>query len=136
MNRQGQYRTLSRLARGTVFHLSAIPTDTKSWRVLRHMGDGTTLVERLHEDRTVKRQTPNSTMVVFIPKADEPEQEEDTMDTLTLQQEREASIERMESRGEPTEAQSMFRDWGSGVPKEELGDGGYLTRKTPTEGGD
>jgi hypothetical protein len=136
MNRQGQYRTLSRLARGTVFHLSAIPTDTKSWRVLRHMGDGTTLVERLHEDRTVKRQTPNSTMVVFIPKADEPEQEEDTMDTLTLQQEREASFKRQGTDDPVRERNTVSKPMGeSGVPKKELGEGGFLILPTFTEEG-
>jgi hypothetical protein len=67
MNRQGRYQTLSRLARGAVFHLSNMPADTNSWKVLRHRADGLTEVERLHEDRTLKRQFPRSTLMVFVP---------------------------------------------------------------------
>lgn len=90
MNRPGKYRTLGTLARGTVFHLSALPADTtKSWRVLRHI-DGRSEVERLHEDKTAKIQRPKSTLSVFIP---DPVVEEEKLLTLDELDELEAEIE-------------------------------------------
>lgn len=89
MNRPGKYRTLGTLARGTVFHLSAFPADTKSWRVLRHI-DGRSEVERLHEDKTAKIQRPKSTLSVFIP---DPVVEEEKLLTLDELDELEAEIE-------------------------------------------
>lgn len=138
-HRPGKYRTLGTLARGTVFHLSAFPADTKSWRVLRHI-DGRSEVERLHEDKTAKIQRPKSTLIVFIPDVSDEPTAEDIADVeqeledmgVDIDAERQASRERT---GGPRDRKSMLGSWESGsAPKAPLGDGGYLTLKTPTEG--
>jgi hypothetical protein len=132
-----------------VFSLSADASDWRSWKVIRHE-DGTTTAERLHEDKTLKRQRISSSAMVFVPTEDGSEPEptveeiediEQELEDMGIEQERQAAIARMKARGEPTEAPRGLKGWGLADGQQDsrmipLGDGGYLTGKAPTEGED
>lgn len=74
MNKQGRFIQLAKCKPGDVFFLSASPAEVKHWRVVRHEAGGRTRVERLHEDRTYRMQTPSSQLMVFVPVVEEDEE--------------------------------------------------------------
>lgn len=79
----GRFIQLQRLAKGTIFHLSAAPADAaRCWRVMRHEADGRTRCERLHNDKTARLQTPLSTLMVFVPADEEELMSPEEMDEL------------------------------------------------------